>query len=391
MPELSVAIVAADPEQRAVLQVLVDGTSVAHAVLSTQNLPMTPADATIAKLRGTAAEVILVDIPGDNSAAALQALELLHQELPQAALFAIGGLTQPHVIVTAMRAGAREYLERPTTTSDLLEAFVRLASAQRKIRREETRGRVFTVVNAKGGCGATTIAVNLALALQSSHGNTALADLAPLGHAALHLKLKPQFTVTDAVTNLHRLDTSLLESYVTRHESGLHLLAGASAPAAAADLTAAEFARLFDTMVSHYKYVVVDASSRLDGIARLVCNLSEVVILVATTDVAALWSASRVVQYLGESGARERFRLLLNRYRKIPGFSDADAETAAGAKLLGHIPNNYVAASIAIDRGTPMIQSNHSDLARAFTQMVATLTANDDVNPRPAWSLFRTT
>ena len=41
-------------------------------------------------------------------------------------------------------------------------------------------------------------AVNLALALHSSYGQTALVDLAPLVHAALHMNLKPVFTVTDA-------------------------------------------------------------------------------------------------------------------------------------------------------------------------------------------------
>ena len=45
----------------------------------------------------------------------------------------------------------------------------------------------------KGGNGATTVAVNLALALQSAYGQTALVDLAPLGHAALHMNLKPVF------------------------------------------------------------------------------------------------------------------------------------------------------------------------------------------------------
>ena len=114
--------------------------------------------------------------------------------MPDAAVFAIGSMTQPQVIVSAMRAGAREFIERPTTTTDLLEAFVRLSSSQRKVKREGPRGKIFTVVNAKGGSGATTVAVNLALALQSAHGNVALVDLAPLGHAALHLNLKPLFT-----------------------------------------------------------------------------------------------------------------------------------------------------------------------------------------------------
>ena len=173
-------------------------------------------------------------------------------------------MSQPQVIVSAMRSGAREFIERPTTTTDLLEAFVRLTTAQRKVVHEGPRGKVFTVVNAKGGSGATTTAVNLALALHSAHGNVALVDIAPLGHAALHLNVKPQFSLGDAIRNLHRLDSSLLESFMTRHTGGLQLLAGASVPVVVEPATS-EFARLFDLLVGHFRYVVVDASSRVDA------------------------------------------------------------------------------------------------------------------------------
>ena len=73
----------------------------------------------------------------------MRAIELLHQELPETAVFAIGGLKQPQIIVNAMRFGAREFIERPTTTTDLLEAFVRLTTAQRRVQKEGPRGKVF--------------------------------------------------------------------------------------------------------------------------------------------------------------------------------------------------------------------------------------------------------
>src|SRR4029077_1971845 len=208
--------------------------------------------------------------------------------------------------------------------------------------------------------------VNLALALHSAYGNTALVDLAPLGHAALHLNLKPLFNVADATRNLHRMDASLLESFMTRHSGGLQLLAGTNVPAAL-EPSSTEFVRLFDMLVTHYRYVVVDTSTRLDSATRLVANLSECVLLVAHTDVASLWSASRVQQYLGETGNRERVRLVLNRFRKVPGFSEADAEAAAGAKLLWRVPNQYFAVSTAIDRGTPLMEQSHTEIARSFT------------------------
>lgn len=388
MPELSVVIVATDNEQRAVLQVLVDGTSVARTVHTCTSFPVAASDPVSRRVRTADPDVTLIDIPVDNPALALRAIELLHQEMPDAAIFAIGNLNQPQIIVNAMRAGAREFIERPTTTTDLLEAFVRLTSAQRRGRQEGVRGKVFSVINAKGGNGATTVAVNLALALQAASGQTALVDLAPLGHAALHMNLKPVFTVADATRNLHRLDASLLESFMTRHGGGLQLLAGTTVPATA-DPSTAEFVRLFDMLVTHFRYVVVDTSSRFDAASRLIASLSETVLLVACSDVASLWSAARVQQYLGESGTRDRVRLVLNRFRKVPGFSEADAEAAVGAKLLWRIPNQYFAVSGSIDRGTPVMDQRSSEMARCFAGLAQELTRNDADVKRAAWSLFK--
>jgi pilus assembly protein CpaE len=389
MPELSVAVFATDNDQRAVLQVLVDGTNVARTVCSYPTLPVASTDNVIRKTQAFAPNVILVDIGVDGAAAALRAIELLHQEIPDAAVFAIGSMSQSQLIVSAMRAGAREYIERPTTTTDLLEAFVRQTSMRRKPGRESSRSKILTVVNAKGGSGATTVAVNLALALQSLQHSIALVDLAPLGHCALHLNLKPAFTISDALTNLHRLDSSLLDSFMARHTGGLQVLAGAAAPAPV-EPSASEFARLFDTMAGLFRYIVVDASSRLDSATRLVSNLSEKVLLVAHADVASLWSAGRVSQYLGEHGSRERFALVLNRYRKVSGFNEAETEAAIGAPVLWRIPNQYFAVSTAIDRGVPVMQQGNTEIARSITGLAEHLTKDDLETKRTAWSLFKT-
>lgn len=389
MPELSVAVFATDNDQRAVLQVLVDGTSVARTVCSSATLPVAANDPVIRRAHGFAPHVVLIDIPPEHAAVALRAIELLHQELPDAAVFAIGTLAQPHFIVSAMRAGAREYIERPTTTTDLLDAFVRLTSTRRKPGRETSRGKVLTVVNAKGGSGATTVAVNLALALQSLHQETALVDLALLGHCSLHLNLKPAFTISDALSNLHRLDSSLLDSYMARHESGLQVLAGANAPTAS-EPSVSDFARLFDMMVGQFRYIVVDVSSRLDGAARLVSNLAEKILLVAHADVASLWSAGRVAQYLGEMGSRDRFALVLNRHRKVAGFNEAETEAAIGAPVLWRIPNQYFAVSTAIDRGIPLMQQGSTEISRSITGLAHELTKDDLDVKRTAWSLFKT-
>jgi pilus assembly protein CpaE len=389
MAELPVVIVASDNEQRAVLQVLVEGTSVARVVHTCATFPVASADPVVRRIQSANPGVVLLDIPAENPGLALRAIELLHEELPAAALFVIGSMSQPQVIVNAMRAGACEFIERPTTTTDLLEAFVRLSASQRKQRVEENRGKIFSVVNAKGGSGSTTVAVNLALALQAAHGNTALVDLAPLGHCALHLNLKPLFGVADATRNLHRLDSSLLESFMTRHGGGMQLLAGPSTPIGT-EPSNVEYAKLFDLLIGQFRYVVVDLSTRMDLTTKLVANLSQTVLMVAHADVASLWSAARVQQYLCENSSREKLLLVLNRFRKIPGFSETDAEAAAGVKVVAKIPNQYFEVSTAIDRGVPLLQQTHKEIAHVFTSLATRLTENEPDVKRRAWSLFKT-
>ena len=79
MPELSVVIVATDNEQRTVLQVLVDGTSVARTAHTCASFPVAASDPITRRVQAANPDVLLIDIPRDNSATALRAIELLHQ------------------------------------------------------------------------------------------------------------------------------------------------------------------------------------------------------------------------------------------------------------------------------------------------------------------------
>ena len=176
---------------------------------------------------------------------------------------------------------------------------------------------------------------------------------------------------------------------MARHDRGLQVLAGAVAPMAI-EPTASDFARLFDTMAGLFHYIVVDASSRLDTATRLVSNLSSRILLIAHADVASLWSAGRVAQYLGESGSRDRFALVLNRYRKVAGFNEAETEAAIGAPVLWRIPNQYFAVSSAIDRGVPLMHQGNTEIARSITGLAEYLTKDDLDVKRSAWSLFKT-
>ena len=79
MPELSVVVIAQDSEQRAVLQVLVDGTSVARVVHSCTTYPVVVTDPVLRRVQSASPQVVLVDVPTDNYTLALRAIELIHQ------------------------------------------------------------------------------------------------------------------------------------------------------------------------------------------------------------------------------------------------------------------------------------------------------------------------
>ena len=377
MPVSNVGILASESEQADLLQTLVDATGAGRTVLK-DALP--DLESFTRKVHELKPQVVLIDVPSHNPGSALVVIERLHAEFPQLAIFACGDMTKRQVIVEAMRAGACEFLDRPPSTHNLLEAFSRVQSTRHKTTDDPNRGRVITVLNAKGGCGATTVAVNLAVALNEAHGNTLLVDLAPIGHAALHLNAKPNFGVLDALQNCHRLDSSLLDGFVTRCDSGVHLLA---APQVPTPLKPAEdeVGRIFDLTVNHYKYVVVDLSTRLDPLVRMVCSFSDTILLIAETDmIALLWNAARVQSYLGEASSRDKVRLVLNRFRKTPEFSDADAEAAADARIVWKIPSQYFVVGSAIDRGTPVALQKNTDVARSFRGL-ATVLAQDQTRP----------
>jgi pilus assembly protein CpaE len=219
------------------------------------------------------------------------------------------------------------------------------------------------------------------VALQQSHGDVVLVDFAPIGHCSLHLNLRPQFGVADALQNLHRLDASLLDGLMTPTKEGLRLLAGPQQPYST-EPTPGELARLFDLLVNHYRFVIVDASSRLDATTRLLSDLSNAVLVVAQADVVSLWSAGRIHAFLEEGTGRNRLRAVLNRYKKIPGFTEEDVEHATSCKVLWKVPNAFQAVSPSIDHGTPVVLQEGPEISRSYRALAATLAeASSDGGP----------
>jgi pilus assembly protein CpaE len=371
MHGIAVALLTEDRERLAVLRHRLETSQGGRIVFTYVGFPANASDPILRQIQDVHADIVLVEIDPRAEARALDAIELIRSNTPQVAIFAIGEMRNPSTIVAAMRAGVTEYLEGNATSEAMAEALSRFANARSKTRATAGRARVLMVTNAKGGAGSTTVAVNTAIALQEAHGGVLLVDFAPLGHAALHLNLRPAFGVFDALQNLHRLDASLLAGLLTQCKGGLQLLAAPSQPFTLSP-TAAELARLFDLLVSQFRFVVVDCSNRVDGTARLLGELSNAILLVTQTDVVSLWSAGRMRPFLEEGAGHDRVRLILNRYKKIPGFTDEDVEKATDCKLLWKLPNNYQATAPAIDKGVP-VAFGDQDIGKSFRGLATAL------------------
>jgi pilus assembly protein CpaE len=385
MRTFRVALIGKNEDHLSVLKSRVEATLAAEVVFRREILPGLASDSLLRQLQQVHPDVVLVDIaPGDPDSG-IAAIEILAKE-PQVTVFAVSALNQPQVIIRAMRAGASEFLDRDMASGALLEAFARLHANLQGRKSGGARGKLITILSAKGGCGATTVAVNTAVALQKQYSHVALVDLAPLGHTSLHLNVRPQFGLVDALHNLHRMDASLLEGFMTELASGLRLLPGLSVPVPL-EVENSDLVLLFDLLLDHYKYVIVDGSNRMDKISHTVCDLSELVLLVVQADVSSLWSAGRVRDFLGGDPANRRVQLLVNRHRKIAGFSDEDAEAATNCRVFWKIPNQFNAIGPAIDRGNPVALQNNSEIGRSFSELaVALAKLAPNYIPRPETS-----
>lgn len=372
MHGIAVALLSEDRECLTTLQERLQATRLGREVFSNVGFPISATDTIIRQLQESRAEVVIVDVPSQSAQRAIRSIELIRATTQQIAIFASGDMTQPANIVASMRNGASEYVDRSAGHEALLEALTRFSSSRTRAMGGAGKARVFTFLSAKGGAGCTTAAVNTALALQKSHGDVVLVDFGPIGHTALHLNLRPQFGVLDALQNLHRMDVSLLDGLMTTTKEGLHLLAGPQQPYPN-EPTPGELARLFDLLVNHYRFVVVDASSRLDPTTRLLSDLSNAVLVVAQTDVVSLWCAGRIHSFLEEGTGRDRIRIVLNRYKKIPGFGDEDVQQVTNCKVLWKLPNAFQAIAPSIDHGTPVVLQEGSEISRSYRGLAAAL------------------
>ena len=325
---------------------------------------------------GTSPELAIADIRGGASSVQW-ALERLRAQWPATTIVAVAGTTDPDQILMAMRAGANEFMSWPAFADEqmLQDAFrTALARATERIRStrgDKSAGRTLSFFGAKGGAGTTTLAVNTAIELaRASHKPTLIVDLNQyLGEVSIFLGVRPRFTVTDAIDNLHRLDGEFLKELVTKHKSGLDILSGAEQVDRPGPQDSPALEQLLQVLGRHYEFIVIDAGSITGSCAEVAVFAADAIYIVANPDVPSTRNTQRLVERMCQLGAdRDRLRVLLNRTSEQHMIAPKQIEAAIGHPIDHLFASDYGTVSAALNSGVPLTLSNHSELSGQFAQ-----------------------
>ncbi|MET0660984.1 MAG: AAA family ATPase [Steroidobacteraceae bacterium] len=290
------------------------------------------------------------------------------------ALIIVGATNDLNIMRLAVHAGARDLLPTPLVSEDFLQAIERL-SRERRPQKPQTSGAIDAFINAKGGCGATLLACNVAHVLGcESKQRVAVVDLdLQFGAVPLYFDLFPKRGLSHALENLAAMDELALAGYFTRHPSGLEVLShAADQPLAMEELSAPAVNQLLSIALRDRDRLVVDLPRRIDPVTASVMERAQHVVVVLQPSMTALRDAGRMLQWMRTelSLGRERLCIVVNRYDKAASITLDNIRSALSCDDPVVIPNDFRTVSECVNSGMPLLDHARSS---AITKAVMTL------------------
>jgi Flp pilus assembly CpaE family ATPase len=293
------------------------------------------------------------------------------------------GLTDA-VLLTLDRDGLLEGLgpqvEKVALTLDKLwEQELSAAAAIEAQTASRTAAPIVAFFSAKGGSGATTLAINTAAALARKFPRQVLLiDLgAPFGHAALFADLIATGSIASASKAADL--TSALRGNIVNHRSGMGVLPGTLRPEEVDMMTADLVGRVLDVVVAWQKVIVVDLGTSLSESALAVIERAECLVTVIPPEIAAMTDARRSLAIFRDimNVPDNRMALVLNQRSPHPPLDRAAVETILGRKMsviVGFDDSRPEDATIA---GGLVLQHDPSSVvSRGATEIARVIMAN---------------
>jgi len=282
----------------------------------------------------------------------------------------------------AMLAGARDFLTKPPSVDELTAAIRRAGKMARDERMKApvgaqaqggaavsstlhlvTNGKVIVVYSPKGGAGCTTVAVNLAMALNNEETPVILVDgNLQFGDLTVFLNEQGKNTIADLAPRADELDPDILEEVLITHKSSkVKILAAPARPEYAENVTGDQFAKVLQYLRRLFSYVIVDTTSTLTDEVLAAIDASDLVVLLTTQDIPAIKNARLffdLARILNISSKRILF--VMNRFDKRIGITPEKVSESFKHEISAVLPLDERVVIPSINRGIPFILADKS-------------------------------
>lgn len=329
-----------------------------------------------------------------------RALELCHEiratpTMAAVPILCVAGTDDVEERIAFLEAGADDVVARPF---DAREVEARVEALLLRFQRSQDLApvvsadgltlnrprRLVAVYSPKGGVGTTTIATNIAVtAAQRRADRVVIVDLdVQFGGVATHLDLEPKLTLADVVRDDVALrESDILKTYITRHDSGLHVLASPHTPEAAELITADHVTQLLDVLLDGYESVVVDAGSVLDERTLRVFDVAENIVLPVHPEMSALKAVHALLEYLNEAGSiAGKSTFVLNNMFAREVLKPRDIESVLGTRITTDLPYDPFLYLKAVNEGVPIVLgAPRSPAAEQLVKLSSTAFGSDGI------------
>jgi len=223
---------------------------------------------------------------------------------PRPALFALLHDRSPDLMKRVLRAGADELLFLPLDPGDATRALLKISETRRREEVHVGGGTIVSLVSLIGGTGVTSLAANLALALRYAFDKrVAVVDLdLQTGGLSVFLNLEPERTIMTLTEGTRKLDSIQLESSLSKHASGIYLLAAPKRIEDSELVTDATVGATLELMRQLFDFVIVDCGTHIDSNTVAAWERSNHLFYVLDQSIGAARCAWRFVDLVGRLG-----------------------------------------------------------------------------------------
>jgi pilus assembly protein CpaE len=314
--------------------------------------------------------VVLVDVSGvSDPVAALDTLAGFCA--PDVTVLVVGERTDIEFYREVTRAlGVDEYVAKPLTREKVSSLVKPHLTGEQVAQAAGRGGRVVAVCGARGGAGATTIAVNLALQLaETAHTHVALLDMHLRGgHAAMMLGQRPGIGLRHALENPQVVDSLLLERVAIPVGDRLRVFA-AEEPFDADPRPSAEgVGRLLELLRERFNVIIVDLRMPPSLPERQVLAVARQTLVVFAPEMGSLRDAEQTRRVINSLSGAGRALTVLNRADAVGALKPAIISEALGGRPDVTIPDLPRRVPRAANLGRPALHES-SALRRALAPL----------------------